>query len=125
MTAQQQYAHQWYPNADEGETRPLAAETPHLYARALGLDVDGTDWIQAPANERMLRIGLLEAARRTALLADALTQGMTGDEAWQWADTRAAEESGEWIFERAQVYGVNPDMIRPYPCGPQITRETQ
>jgi hypothetical protein len=29
------------------------------------------------------------------------------------------DESGEWIYERAIVHGVQPDHIKPYPCGPE------
>ncbi|MFI5426086.1 hypothetical protein [Aeromicrobium sp. UC242_57] len=52
--------------------------------------------------------------RQRALLADALLQGMGGQEAWEWAESRM-DESGEWIYERAEHYGVPIEQIKPYP----------
>lgn len=116
------YAHELYPHAEEGETRSLAVEVPYLYARAAGLEVGGTSWFEMTegdacrlAWERMVR---LVDARRSALVADALLQGMTGDEAWRWADERGWDESGEWVYERAAHYGVPVEQIKPYSCGP-------
>ena len=39
------YAHEIYPHAALDEIRPLAAEVPYLYARAIGLEVVGTGWV--------------------------------------------------------------------------------
>jgi hypothetical protein len=117
------YAHELYPHAEEGETRPLTVEVPYLYARAIGFEIAGTSWFDVEprtlAGDRTMH---LIAARQMALLADALLQGMAGDAAWGWADLRASEESGEWIWERSQVYGVDWDAIKPYPCGPEPDR---
>ncbi len=106
------YAHDLYPHAEEGETRPLSVEVPYLYARAIGVDVNdlGGDWTPA-------RINLLIYARRTALLADALHQGMTGDDAWAWADERCWDYTGSVVWERAVHYGVPVDRIRSYRVG--------
>jgi len=114
------YAHELYPHAGEDETRPLAVEVPYLYARAIGLEIHGTGWSTVvPRSAGGDRVVQMIAARQIALLADAIHQGMVGDEAWKWADERAAEESGEWIGERSEVYGVPYDEIKPYPCGPE------
>ncbi|MDT0211225.1 hypothetical protein [Curtobacterium sp. BRD11] len=116
------YAHELYPNADGWNTRPLSTEVPHLYARAMGMEVDGTSWREEEAPEAFRRdsdrILLLLDARRIAFLADALAQGLTGDDAWTWAEEHARDESGELAWERAEHYGVRPQAIKPYPCGP-------
>ena len=116
------YAHEIYPHGNEGETRDLAVDVPYLYARAIGLDVWGTSWNdrRAMGIERYLaRTHELIAARREAFLADALLQGLAGQEAWEWADQRAWDETGEWAYDRASHYGVPADRIKPYPCGPE------
>ena len=116
------YAHEIYPHGNEGETRDLAVEVPYLYARAIGLDVWGTSWNDRSdvGIERYLaRTRELIAASREAFLADALLQGLAGQEAWEWADQRAWDETGEWAYERASHYGVPADRIKPYPCGPE------
>lgn len=118
------YAHELYPMAKEGEVRPLAVEVPALYASALGHEVWETGWFagirtsghRAEAADRMV---FLVQTRQVAFLADALAQGLTGDEAWEWAAEYAAEESGELVWERAEHYGVRPEAIKPYPCGPE------
>ena len=114
------YAHELYAHADEGQVRPLAVEVPYLYARALGLDVDGTNWSsddselgRARSHERIVQLG---DARFKALIADALRQGMTGDQAWSWAANWAWDYEGSTVWERAKHYGVDPMSIRPYPC---------
>ena len=117
------YAHELYPHAEEGETRPLAVEVPYLYARAAGFQVWGTGWFDMRESDALRlsveRSNLLVQTRHFAFLADALHQGMTGDEAWTWADERAWDETGEWAGERALHYGVPLDRIKPYPCGPE------
>ncbi len=121
------YAHELFPHPDEGETRDLAVEVPYLYARAIGFDTWGTGWHESfaadrPQAEREMagsRIRHLIDARRLAFLADALHQGLTGQEAWEWADGRAMDESGEWVYDRARRHGIPCDRIKPYPCGPE------
>ena len=111
------YAHELYPHAGEYETRPLAVEVPYLYARMVGLDVFGTNWHEVPERAGA-RVAEYVAAVRLALLADAIHQGLTGDEAWTWANERVTEDS-EIAYERAFHYGVATDRIKPYPCGPE------
>jgi hypothetical protein len=124
MTRQtkRRYAHELYPHAEEGETRALAVEVPYLYARAIGFEIWGTDWFnvepRALAGERTMH---LIDARHIAFLADALHQGMSGDEAWAWAAGMTSDETGELAGERAVFYGVPTDRIKPYPCGPEPT----
>ena len=120
------YAHELYPHPPEDGVRPLSVEVPYLYARMVGLSVWGTGWGGADwrndqwAREATVsRTVLLVEARHKALLADALLQGMAGDEAWTWAEQRAADESGEIPNDRAAHYGIPFDRIKPYPCGPE------
>ena len=121
------YAHEILPHGNEAEVRPLSVEVPYLYARAIGLELWGTGWFDAPWRDNewaSLATGgrtlALIDARRTALLADAMLQGLSGDAAWEWAESRMDDEGG-WIYERAEVYGVPFDDIKPYPCGPEPT----
>lgn len=117
------YAHELYPHAKESEIRALAEEVPYLYAQAIGLSVWGTGWHDDKSDvgrERaILRLIQLGSARHVAFLGDALLQGMAGQEAWEWADQRAWDETGEWAYERAMHYGVPVERIKPYPCGPE------
>lgn len=123
MRTKRRYAHELYPHAEEGETRPLAVEMPYLYALFVGLSIQGTDWFELGHKDRSHEERVLSyertmtfiRAKRTALLADALLQGMTGDEAWAWADERAWDESSEIAYERAAHYGVPIEDIKPYP----------
>lgn len=125
------YAHKLYPHPEEWEVQPLATAVPYLYARFVGLNVQGTDWFdlgrtpEARKDEhgnfrpefRLASARTMEmiAARSAALHADALLQGLAGTEAWEWAESRAADESGECAYERAVHYGVPIDDIKPYP----------
>lgn len=117
------YAHELYPHPAEWETPPLSVAVPYLYARAVGYEVQGTSWhglMDAKSfQEATDRTMLLIAARQRALMADAMLLGLTGEEAWEWADQRSNDESGEWAFERAAFYGVPAYRIKPYPCGPE------
>ena len=124
------YSHELYPHGEEGESRPLAVEVPYLYARAQGLEVEGTSWFDMlhpdqPADTRRLaaeRTNQIVQAAQIALLADALLQGLTGQEAWDWASHRSVGDVlGEWIWDRGTHYGVDLLQIKPYPCGPEPT----
>lgn len=111
------YAHEMYPH-EEGMIRPLAVEVPYLYARALGLEVSGTSWFTVePRSIAGDRIDRMIGARHVALLADALAQDLIGQEAWEWAESRLSDESGEIVYERAVLHGVDPMAIKPYRCG--------
>ena len=118
------YAHELYPQAEDGAVRGLAVEVPHLYAFAVGHEVWGTGWFTALKGDEHRREAAdrtvqLIYARQVAFMADALAQGLTGDAAWQWAEEHLADETGELAFERAVHYGVDPARIKPYPCGPE------
>lgn len=131
MTEQQKrrtkrrYAHELFPAGDEWEVRRLAVEVPRLYARAMGFEVDGTGWydLLGGSLEEKRQVGArtvqLVDARHIAFLADAMAQGLTGDQAWAWAEEHARDDSGELAWERAEHYGVRPQAIKPYPCGPE------
>lgn len=115
------YAHELYPIGEEGEVRDLAVEVPYLLARANGLDIEGTSWMDVePRTVATERISHYLEAAMIAFLADALHQGLTGNEAYAWAREKCGDDNtGEWLWERADHYGVNPDLIKPYPCGPE------
>ena len=115
------YAHELYPHAEEGETRPLEVEVPYLYARAVGFDVEGTSWLDDPRSGYD-RVEILICAQSAALIADALLQGLAGQEAWNYAHGHMADTQTEMIWERAAHYGVPVDQIKPYPCGPEPDR---
>jgi hypothetical protein len=118
------YAHELYPHPGADEVRPLEIDVPYLYAIALGQEVWGTGWFNAGRTEEHRReaadrtLHLIDA-RRLAFIADALNQDMVGNEAWQWAEERSNDETGELVWERAVHYGVRPQSIKPYPCGPE------
>lgn len=112
------YAHELYPHGEECVVRSLEVEVPYLYARAIGFEVKGTSWFEERGRAAVDRTNQLIDARHIALLADAMHQGLTGQEAWAWAETRM-DESGEWIYGRAAHYGVKPELIKPYACGPE------
>lgn len=112
------YAHELYPHGEEFEVRPLEIEVPYLYARAIGFDVQSTSWFENHGRAAVDRTNQLLDARHIALMADAMHQGLTGQEAWAWAETRM-DDSGEWIYERAEHYGVPIAGIKPYACGPE------
>lgn len=122
------YAHDLYPHPDEDKTLPLPQAVPYLYAQAIGHGTWGTDWgdlgrvpkTGEPANRAELalssdRIMILIELRSRALIADALYQGMSGEQAWEWAEQRALDESGEIVWERAVHYGVPVEHVKPYP----------
>lgn len=116
------YAHELYPHADEWETRPLEVEVPYRIARAVGFDVRGTSWFDMDTKDQARRSGertmqMINEAR-IALLAVALHKGMTGDEAWRWADESCHEEMWR-LYEAAEEYGIDTNAIKPYPCGPE------
>ena len=113
------YAHELYPHAEEGEIRPLAVEVPYLYARAIGMQVFGTSWFDQSPELAAARTNQLLGCRQVALMADAMSQGLTGQEAWEWADGLLADETGECVMDRARDYGVDVFAIKPYPCGPE------
>ena len=115
------YAHELYPHAEEGETRPLEVEVPYLYARAVGFDVEGTSWLDDPRSG-CDRVEILICAQSAALIADALLQGLAGQEAWDYAHGLMADVLTEKVWERAAHYGVPVDQIKPYPCGPEPDR---
>lgn len=125
------YASEIYPYADEWEVRPLSVEVPHRYAEMVGTAALWTGWFDLvstypkgspeasiAAQLSMSRIAQHLLSAEVACLADALSQGMTGDEAWSWAMTRVIDDM-ELAYERAAHYGIPFERIKPYPCGPE------
>lgn len=115
------YAHELYPHAGETETRPLDVEVPYLWARYVGFNILGTSWHEVePRSAAGARVQEWRDAGRIAALADALQRGVTGDEAWAWADGLLTDDM-EPAWERACAV-LGDDVIRsikPYPCGPE------
>jgi hypothetical protein len=126
MRTKRRYAHELYPHpADEWLIRPLAEEVPYLYAQALGLQTWNIGWTQDKTAEGMRRgmdrVMLSIAASQRALIADALLSGLSGDAAWSWAEERChADTVGEWLWERATKFGINPAVIKPYPLRDEL-----
>lgn len=112
------YAHELYPHGEEFEVRELTVEVPYLYSRAIGFDVWGTSWFDHSLGLSAARSVEKVNASQIALMADAMLQGLTGQEAWEWADSRMDADSA-FIYERADHYGVDASKIKPYPCGPE------
>jgi hypothetical protein len=112
------YAHELHPHGDEWEVRPLEVEVPYLYARALGFDVQGTSWFDSISEVTGTRTMQMLDARHIALMADAMHQGLTGQEAWAWAEKRM-DESGKWVYERAVHYGGHPGPDQALPLRPR------
>lgn len=119
------YAHELYPDPDGfAEAGDVDKVVPHLYARALGLNVLGTGW-GGPWDDpevvarAQARTQALVDARLIAALVDAMAQSRSGQDAYSWAYSVAADESGECIWDRAIELGVDPYAIKPYPCGPE------
>lgn len=112
------YAHELFPHAEEGEVRPLSVEVPYWYARMTGFRINGSGWQEAAPGVGGKRVEAFLDVTRISLLADALAQGMTGDEAWAWADERVTDDM-ECAWERAyEVLGEDvAESIKPYPCG--------
>lgn len=118
------YAHEIYPHAEEWQVRPLALEVPYLLAMAVGASVFGTGWMEDPARGRH-RVAEAMARIEIALLADALHQGMTGDEAWSWVACGGdGQAQHELAFERACHYGVRSTSSSPTPAGPSPSTTT-
>jgi hypothetical protein len=113
------YASELYPEPKDNRTAALDDLARRAYATALGFEVQGTGWFELRGTEAGNRILTLVYARQTATLIDAIAQGMTADEAWRWAYDHAADESGELVYDRAVFYGIDPNALKPYPCGPE------
>lgn len=117
------YAHELFPHADDGETRPLEVEVPYRIARAIGFDPQGTSWFDMDTEEQRAcavdRTMQHINESRLAMLAIALHKGMTGDEAWHWADVGMGDGEMWRIYESAAEYSVDMYAIKPYPCGPE------
>jgi hypothetical protein len=111
------YAHELFPEGEMDTLRPVAVEATYHYARAIGFDTYGTGWFEAGSEAHAGRVQQLVTERQVALLVDALAQGLTGEAGWEWAFWRAQDEAGEFIYERAVHYGIDPTAIKPYPCG--------
>jgi len=111
------YAHEMYPEPNEAQAGDLTAQMPYLYARAIGLRSFGTGFMDVPL-DHMKRCVEFTDAVLIALLADAHFQGMTGPDAWEWAYWSQHDEM-EAVWKRAMSHGVKPQLIKPYPCGPE------
>jgi hypothetical protein len=116
ITVEKKYAHEIEPHPEEGEAVPLdrlvryhyaQAQAWHLaFAEAISGDI-GTAEFDFPLSRYLGHSHL-------AFLHDALLQGLSGQEAADWASVRHHSESAELVWERGVAYGLNPDAIRPY-----------
>lgn len=115
------YARELYPEPGEWDVQPLEEAVPALYAEAVGMGAWGSDWFELDLRDKaqgalaVYRTHMLIQARREALMADAMLQGLTGSEAWTWVEERAMDETGECVHDRAVHYGVPVDQVKPYP----------
>lgn len=114
------YAHELFPHPDEGELRPLSVDVPYFLALAIGLDTPDTSAFSDVVTPRELgnRIARMLDVQLIALLADALQLGLTGEAAWAHVP-RDGEARAEKVWRRAEAHGVDIDLIKPYPCGPE------
>lgn len=117
------YAHELFPHAEEGKARRLEVEVPYRIARAIGFDPQGTSWFDMDTKEQRARTVERTMQHinesRLAMLAIALHKGLTGDDAWRWADEGMGDGEMWRIYESAPEYGVDIYAIKPYPCGPE------
>lgn len=114
------FAHELYPEPGDGAS--LEESARYWLARASGLNVWGTDWLDLmdapnPLSRKLawMRAEVLVRTRHIALLADVLASGLTGQEAWTEAAEMASDETGEIVWDRAVAHGIDPDRIKPYP----------
>ena len=114
------FAHELYPHGEEGEPRPLAVEVPYLIARAIGLGPD-REWhdlltTRDPEKARLAasRTGHYIESATIALLAAALHNGLTGQDAWDYVASLTGDVIGEFLYDHALQVGVDPDQIKPY-----------
>ena len=122
MRTIRRFAHELYPPAEEWEVRPLEIEVPYLYAQFVGINTWGTNFYNADAHDQIRRVQELTQITETALLADALHQGLTGDEAWRYAQAGGdGQAANEKAYERAEHYGIPIGRIKPYSIGPELT----
>lgn len=110
------YAHQIEPHPSEGETLLLDRLVRYHYAQALAWHLSFAETIAETIDGPRMDYALAQYLGHShlALLHDALAQGLTGQEAADWASRRHHSESVEIAWERAAHYGLNPDEIRPY-----------
>lgn len=114
------YAHELYPHPGEGESRPLAVDARHALAMAIGSQV-GREWhdligqggesARVATDRTMYHLALADVA----FLAVALADGLSGQEAWDWAREARGDEVDELLYEAAERFGVDWDAIKPYP----------
>lgn len=115
------YAYELYPHREDSESRSLAVDVPYQIANAIGMSSGTREWhelidqggdaAQAAVNRT---VQFLEACH-VALLAVALHEGLSGQQAWDEATRWAGDEAGEMLWDAAQQYGVPLNDIKPYP----------
>lgn len=114
-TGRTEYAHDVEPAPPVSEPHPLAALVRYHYAQSQGHWLAFLGLIQArdyAAIDGPLERFLLNA--RLAFTYDALAQGMTGQDAADWASVRMHDEAAEITYERGLAAGVDMDAIRAY-----------
>ena len=106
------YAHEIVPHLDEGETKPLDYLVRYHYAQAQAWHLSFAEAINSGDFDFPLSQYLGHA--HLAFLHDSLAQGMSGQEAADWASERTHSESCELVWERANACGLPVDEIGAY-----------
>lgn len=108
------YAHAIAPHPEEGQATPLRELVRYHYAHATAWHLAFSEVIDDPGPRLDLALSQYMSHIHSAFLYDALAQGLSGQDAADWASTRSHGESAEWIYERAEVYDLDPDEVLPY-----------
>lgn len=115
------YAYELYPHREDGGSRSLAVDVPYQIAHAIGMSAGTREWHELIDQDGD---GVRDAVHRTtqfleachiALLAVALHEGLSGQEAWDKATRWAGDEADEALWDAADKYGVPLNDIKPYP----------
>lgn len=105
------YAHEIVPHPEEGEVVDLPILVRYHYTQAQAWHLSFAESINGDFD---FPLSQYLGHAHLAFLHDALLQGLSGQEAADWASVRHHSESAELVWERADHYGINPDQIRPY-----------
>lgn len=113
------YAHELYPHPEDGEPRALAVDVRHALAMAIGSQV-GREWhdlmseggesARIASDRTMYHLALVEVA----FLAVALADGLSGQAAWDWANSARGDEVDKLLYDAAARFDVDWDAIKPY-----------
>lgn len=114
MTTEKKYAHEIEPHPEEGETVRLDRLVRYHYAQAQAWHLAFAESLNERGPAFDFPLSQYLGHSHLAFLHDALLQGLSGQEAADWASVRHHSESAELVWERADFYGLDPDAIKPY-----------